>query len=165
MNRYQFAGPLRQSHPAKSLSVVREDLEKSNPPQISFFPNLHCQPSPSFGLRNLMTAPCESHPLYFTDISSWDGRSVYDATLECAWGKFFLVWRKIRNYRFRIFNFDAELEWCKFRALTVHTVSLSFSGLYSGGPAGPHLAMKTSNPAYNPPSTSRIPQLLQLTTQ
>jgi len=26
--------------------------------------------------------------------------------------------RKIRNYRFGIFNFDAELEWCKFRALT-----------------------------------------------
>ena len=25
----------------------------------------------------------------------------------------------IGNYRFGIFNFDAELEWCKFRALTV----------------------------------------------
>ena len=80
MNRYQFAGPLRQSHPAKSLSAVREDLgkhgtvEHSIPlEQISFFPNLHCQPSPPFGLRKLMTAPCESHPLYN---SSWDGRSV-----------------------------------------------------------------------------------------
>ena len=76
MNRYLFTGPLRQNHPAKSLSTVREDLEKSNPPQISFFPNLHCQPSPPFGLHELMTAPCESHPLYLTDISSWDGRSV-----------------------------------------------------------------------------------------
>ena len=28
MNRYQVAGPLRQSHPAKSLSAVREDLDK-----------------------------------------------------------------------------------------------------------------------------------------
>jgi len=27
-NHYQFAGPLRQSHPAKSLSAVREDLGK-----------------------------------------------------------------------------------------------------------------------------------------
>jgi len=46
--------------------------------QISFFPNLHCQPSPPLGLRKLMAAPCESHPLYLTDISSWDvnGRSV-----------------------------------------------------------------------------------------
>ena len=85
MKRYQFAGPLRQSHPAKSLSAVREDLgkhgtrEHSIPlEQISFFTNLHCQPSPPFGLRKLMTAPCESHPLYLTDISSWDvdGRSV-----------------------------------------------------------------------------------------
>ena len=83
MNRYQFAGPLRQSHPAKSLSVVPEDLgkhgtlEHSIPlEQISFFPNLHCQPSPPSGLRKLMTAPCESHPLYLTDISSWDGQSV-----------------------------------------------------------------------------------------
>ena len=83
MNRYQFAGPLRQSHPAKSLSAVQEDLgkhgtlEHSIPlEQISFFPNLHCQPSPPFGLRKLMTAPCESHPLYLTDISSCDGRSV-----------------------------------------------------------------------------------------
>ena len=64
-------------------SAVREDLgkhgtrEHSIPPeQISFFPNLHCQPSPPFGLRKLMTAPCESHPLYLSDISSWDGRSV-----------------------------------------------------------------------------------------
>ena len=97
MNRYQFAGHLRQSHPAKSLSAVREDLgkhgtlEHSIPlEQISFFPNLHCQPSPPFGLRKLMTAPCESHPLYLTDISSWtDG--LYDATLECAQGKFFPV--------------------------------------------------------------------------
>jgi len=67
MNHYQFAGPLWQSHP-ESLSAVPEVLEKSNPPQISFFPNLHCQPSPSFGLHKLMTAP--------TDISSWDERSV-----------------------------------------------------------------------------------------
>ena len=80
MNRYQFAGPLRQSHPAKSLSAVREGLgrhgtlEHSIPlEQISFFPNLHCQPSPPFGLRKLMTSPCESHPLYLTDISSCDG--------------------------------------------------------------------------------------------
>ena len=84
MKRYQVAGPLRQSHLAKSLSAVREDLgkhgtrEHSIPlEQISFSPNLHCQPSPPFGLRKLMTAPCESHPLYLTDIS-WDvdGRSV-----------------------------------------------------------------------------------------
>ena len=83
MNCYQFAGPLRQSHPAKSLSAVWEDLgkhgtlEHSIPlKQISFFPNLHCQPSPPFGLRKLMTAPCESHPSYLTDISSWDARAV-----------------------------------------------------------------------------------------
>ena len=83
MNRYPFAGPLRQSHPAKSLSAVREDLgkhgtlEHSIPlEQISFFPNLHHQPSPPFGLRKLMTAACESHPLYLTDISLCDGRSV-----------------------------------------------------------------------------------------
>ena len=82
-NRYQFAGPLRQSHPAKSLSVVREDLGKHGTlkhsiplEQISFFPNLHCQSFPPFGLCKLMTAPCESHPLYLTDISSWDRRSV-----------------------------------------------------------------------------------------
>ena len=74
MNRYQFAGLLRQSHPGKSLSAVQEDLGKHGTvehsiqlEQISFFPNLHCQPSPPFGLRKLMTAPCESHPLY--DIS------------------------------------------------------------------------------------------------
>jgi len=67
--------PIRwQSHPV-SLSAVREVLEKSNSQQISFFPNLHCQPFPPFGLCKLMTAPCE-HPLYLTDISSWDGRSV-----------------------------------------------------------------------------------------
>ena len=71
MNRYQFAGPLRQNHP-ESLSAVPEVLKKSNPPQISFFPNLHCQPSPPSSLRKLMTAPCESHSLYLTDISSWD---------------------------------------------------------------------------------------------
>jgi len=79
MKRYQFAGPLWQSHPAKSLSAVREDFgkhgtrEHSIPlEQISFFLNLHCQPSPPFGLRKLMAASCESHPLYLTDISSWD---------------------------------------------------------------------------------------------
>ena len=83
MKRYQFAGPLWQSHPAKSLSAVWEDLGKHDTlehsiplEQISFFLNLHCQPSPPFGLRKLITAPCESHPLYWTDISSWDGRSV-----------------------------------------------------------------------------------------
>jgi len=81
MNRYQFAGPFWQSHPANSLSVVREDLgkhgtlEHSIPlEQISFFPNLHCQPSPPFGLRKLMTVPCESRPLYLTDITSCDRR-------------------------------------------------------------------------------------------
>jgi len=111
MNRYQFAGP-------EDLGK-HGTLEHSIPlEQISFFPNLHCQPSPPFGLHKLMTAPCESHSLYLTDISSWDGW-LYDATLECARSKFFQVWRKIRNYRFGIFNFDAELEWCKFRALTV----------------------------------------------
>ena len=80
MNRYQFAGPPRQSHPAKSLSAVREDLGKHGTLEhsipLSFFPNLHFQPSPPFSLRKLMTAPCESHPLYLTDISSWVGRSV-----------------------------------------------------------------------------------------
>jgi len=44
---------------------------------------------------------------------------LYDATLEYTRGKFYPVWHKIRNYRFGIFSFDAELEWCKFRALTV----------------------------------------------
>ena len=124
MNRYQFAGPLRQSHPAKSISAVREDLGKHGTLEhsipLSFFPNLHFQPSPPFSLRKLMTAPCESHPLYLTVISSCDGQSVRRMpTLEYARGKFFPVWRKIRNYRFGIFNFDAELEWCNFRALTV----------------------------------------------
>jgi len=83
MNRYQFAGPLRQSHPAKSISAVWEDLSKHGTlehsiplKQISFFLNLHCQPSPPFSLCKLMTAPCESHPAYLTDISSWDERSV-----------------------------------------------------------------------------------------
>jgi len=83
INCYQFAGPLWQSHPAKSLSVVREDLGKHGTlkhsiplEQISFFPNLQCQPSPPFSLCKLMTAPCESHHLYLTDISSWDGRFV-----------------------------------------------------------------------------------------
>ena len=75
MKRYQFAGPLRQSHP-ESLSAVPEVLEKSNPPQISFFPNLHCQPSPPSSLRKLMTAPCESHPLYLTDIDLFVRRTI-----------------------------------------------------------------------------------------
>ena len=125
MNRYQFAGPLRQSHPAKSISAVWEDLGKHGTLEhsipLSFFPNLHCQPSPPFGLRKLMTAPCES-----SFILDWLRAvdDLYDATLEYAWGKFFPVWRKIRNYCFGIFNFDAELEWCKFRALTVRYTSL-----------------------------------------
>ena len=76
MNRYQFAGPLEEP-PSKKPKRGPGTLEHSIPiEQISFFPNLHCQPSLPFGLRKLMTAPCESHPLYLTDISSWDGRSV-----------------------------------------------------------------------------------------
>jgi len=59
MKRYQFAGPLRQSYPAREDLGKHGTLEHSK--QISFFPNLHCQPSPPFGLRKLMTAPCESH--------------------------------------------------------------------------------------------------------
>jgi len=70
--------------------------QKVQPPQISFFPNLHCQPSPPFGLHKLMTVPCESHPLYLTDISSWDGRSVRRKIGIMCTRQTFPVWRKIR---------------------------------------------------------------------
>jgi len=115
---------LRQSHPAKSLSAVREDLKKSNPPQISFFPSLYCQPFHLSACASLWLRPVRA--ILYTWLTSLRGTDdLYDATLECARGKRFLVWHKIRNYRFRIFNFDAELEWCKFRALTVAVKSLS----------------------------------------
>jgi len=63
---------------------------------------------------------CPVRAILYTWLTSLCGMDdLYDATLECARGKFFPIWRKIRNYRFGIFKFDAELEWCKFRALTV----------------------------------------------
>ena len=47
-----------------------------------------------------------------------------DATIEWTRGKFL---RKIRSYRFGIIDFDAELEWHKFRALTVGCCMLNIS--------------------------------------
>jgi len=73
-----------------------------------------------------MTVPCESHPLYLTDISSWDGRSVRRNIGMCM-RQIFPGLTQIRNYRFGIFNFDTELEWCKFRALTVKQSPLYYS--------------------------------------
>ena len=120
INCYQFA-PLEQSHPAKSLSAVWEDLEKSHAAasvlfqnvysvtvmSIAFFPHSNSNlahkrvPDPLVNMvhsnvsfhsnrshssristashstfRLAQAYDCESHPLYLTDISSWDGRSV-----------------------------------------------------------------------------------------
>jgi len=119
MNRYQFAGTLRQSHPVKSLSAVRVPSNiafhsnRSHSSRITTASHLHLSACPSLWLRPVKA-------ILYTWLTSLRGTDdLYDATLECARGKFFPVWRKIRNYRFRIFNFDAGLEWCKFRALTV----------------------------------------------
>ena len=64
MNRYQFT--------TKSLSAPR----KVQPPTDLILPESPLPAFSTFGLRKLMTAPCESHPLYLTDNSSLDGRSV-----------------------------------------------------------------------------------------
>ena len=86
---------------------------RSHSSRISTASHLHRSACASLWMR-LVRA------ILYTWLTSLRGTDdLYDATLECARGKFFLVWRKIRNYRFGIFNFDAELEWCKFRALTV----------------------------------------------
>ena len=156
-HRYQFAGPLRQSHPAKSLSAVLWSLHPSSRSRstlwsIAFFPHsnsnlahervpdrlvnmvpsniaFHSNRSHSSRISSashLHLSACASlwlRPviaILYTWLTSLRGTNdLYDATLECARGKFFPFWRNIRKYRFGIFNFDAELEWCKFRALTV----------------------------------------------
>ena len=92
-------------------------LEHSIPlEQISFFPNLHCKPFHLSACASLWLRPVRA--ILYTGMDD-----LYDVTFECARGKFFPVWRKIRNYRFGIFNFNAELEWCKFRALMVATIN------------------------------------------
>ena len=87
---------------------------RSHSSWISTASHLHLSACTSLWLRPVRA-------ILYTWLTSLRGTdNLYDATLECARGKFFPVWCKIRNYRFRIFNFDAELEWCKFRALTVY---------------------------------------------
>ena len=90
---------------------------RSHSSRISSASHLHLSACASLWLRPVRA-------ILYTWLTSLRGTDdLYDATLECARGKFFLVWRKIRNYRFRIFNFDTELEWCKFRALTVSCIA------------------------------------------
>ena len=86
---------------------------RSHSSRISTASHLHLPACASLWLRPVRA-------ILYTWLTSLRGTNdLYYAILECARGKFFPVWRNIRNYRFRIFNFDAELEWCKFRALTV----------------------------------------------
>ena len=108
----------------------REDLEKSNPPTDLI---LSESPLPAISTFRLAQAyDCALlKAILYTWLTSLRGTDdLYDATLECARGKCFPVWCKIRNYRFGIFNFDAELEWCKFRALTVWEMSLNACTTY-----------------------------------
>ena len=128
MNRYQFVGPLRQSHPAKSpVSAVREDLGNWHGTSNIAFHSNRSHSSRISTASHLRLSACASlwmrpvRAILFTWLTSLRGTDdLYDATLECARDKFFPVWRKIRNYHCGISNFDAELEWCKFRAPTVY---------------------------------------------
>ena len=91
---------------------------RSHSSRISTASHLHLSACPSLWLRPVKA-------ILYTWLTSLRGTDdLHDATLECARGKFFPVWRKIRNYLFGIFNFDAGLEWCKFRALTVLLLQL-----------------------------------------
>ena len=90
---------------------------RSHSSRISTASHLHLSPCASLWLRPVRA-------ILYTWLTYLRGTDdLYDATLECTRGKFFPVWRKIRNCRFGIFNFDAELEWCKFRAPTVSFIS------------------------------------------
>ena len=106
----------RATQPGKtSVNMVPSSIaNRSHSSRISTASHLHLSACASLWLRPVRA-------ILYTWLTSLRGTDdLYDATLECARGKFFPVWRKIRNYRFGIFNFDAELEWCKFRALTVY---------------------------------------------
>ena len=104
---------------------VQDPLVNMVPPNIAFHSNRsHSSRISSADHLHLSACAtlwlCPVRAILYTWLISLRGTDdLYDATLECARGKFFPVWRKIRNYCFRIFNFDTELEWCKFRALTV----------------------------------------------
>ena len=51
----------------------------------------------------------------------------YDATLEQTQPKICSYqWCKIRKYGYSFGNFDAELEWCKFRASRVHVYVIEY---------------------------------------
>ena len=95
MNRYQFAGPLRQSHPVKSLSAVRVPSNiafhsnRSHSSRISTASHLHLPACASLWLRPVRA-------ILYTWLTSLRGMDdLYNATLECTRGKFFPVWRKI----------------------------------------------------------------------
>jgi len=103
-----------------SVNMVPSNIafysNRSHSSRISTASHLHHSACASLWLRPVRA-------ILYTWLTSLRGTDdLYDATLESARGKFFPVWRKIRNYCFGIFNFDAELEWCKFRAITVYTV-------------------------------------------
>ena len=111
-----------KSHPAKSLSAVRVpsniafQSNRSHSSQISTASHLYLSACTSLWQRPVRA-------ILYTWLTSLHGTDdLYDATLECARSKYFPAWRKITNYRLGIFNFDAELEWCNFRALTVHVL-------------------------------------------
>jgi len=121
MKRYQFAGPLRKTSVNMVPANIAFHSNRSHSSRISTASHLHLSACASLWLRPVRA-------ILYTWLTSLRGTStddLYDATLECARGKFFPVWRKIGNYRFGIFNFDAELEWCKFRALTVHVLHVA----------------------------------------
>ena len=111
-------GPLGRATQQKAKARSRKTSKSPTPhrshsSRISTASHLHLSACASLWL-------CPVRAILYTWLTSLRGtNNLYDATLECARGKFFPIWCKIRNYRLGIFNFDAELEWCKFRALTV----------------------------------------------
>ena len=96
------AEPPRKSKCGSGRPRKVQPPHRSHSFRISTASHLHLSACASLWLRPVRA-------IFYTWLTSLRGTDdLYDATLECARGNFFPVWREIRNYCFGIFNFDAE---------------------------------------------------------